>query len=677
MWLKDFIYTVVLQSGHALIYVVFVGTALKLTEASLAGIMLSMIFLHFMMKNAEAILRKIMAFTAGPGDLMKDDLSNIANATVAGMSMKNIGTSYAKGVNKVVIRPVTNLVGSGLSSVSNRVRDLINHHSGERQLTDAERQNLANLTEIERREAEKKQEIKARNKEEVKRALGVAGSAVSGTLQTIGGLVGTIIEPAVGITLLGRGAGSFIDASDKLRDIKGPKPIKIKDKKKYTFNGVRLADRRAADQLILNLRRDNIEFTVDPSGRIKAGNNLREHRMYINRYVRKENLGANNGALRSGLRFATGKALADRISINESEADIKDRALLDLYGKAIDREKELVREYKLARAKQDKLIASIAQKDEKLAAKLQAKQDIEMESAMIALMDPIPMEDIEAAIESYKSKGGSSNIGFGENKEGLLEGESIDLEQKVQGISQELNRILEDKKSKVRVGDNFTNILKTRLMTVEELKAEKKKKNTHDRISGRTKGRRTQGTIDRNDPHSSQYAPQPVGTKSVEEIESELRGKKNDILNEQTKSTPRTPIRMKLDANSDEIKELMNNPNSSEYEPHEVGTKSTKDSGITKVNSNRDKTRELMNDPNSSRNAPKQGITSEESLSESIYKSARTSGAVEIDSDIRVETLQPIMLKLIELQQLNKEAELLGQEPLYDIEEIIKMLKET
>lgn len=678
MWLKDFIYTVVLQSAHALIYVVFVGTALKLTEASLAGIMLSMVFLNFMMKNAEAILRKIMAFTSGPGDLMKDDIANIANATVAGMSLKKIASSYANGVNNVLIKPAANLVGSGLSHASDRVRNFVDSREG-RQLTDAERQSRANISEIEKKKAEKEQEIKARREQQVKKALGVAGSAISGTLQTVGGIVGTIVEPSVGLAMLGKGVGSFIDASDKLRNLKGPKPISVQERKRYTFNGVKLADRRAANQLMLNLRRDNIDFTVDAQGRIKAGNNLRESRKYINKYVKKENLGANNGVLRTGLRFATGKALADKIAISESEVDVRDRALVQLYGKAIDKENELVREYKFARVKQDKLIASIAQKDEKLAAKLQAKQDKEMESAMLALMDPIPIEDIEAAIESYKSKGGNFDIGFGENKEGLLAGKSIDLEQKVQGISQELNRILEDKKSKVRVGDNFTNILKTRLMTVEELKAEKEEDNTHDRISGRIKGRRAQGVIDRNDPHSSQYAPQQVGTKSVEEIEAELRGKKNDILNEQTKptSTPRTPIRMKLDENSDEIKELMNNPNSSEYEPHEVGTKSKKGSGRTKLNSNRDKTRELMNDPNSSRNAPKQGITAEESLSESIYKSARASGAVEIDSDIRVETLQPIMLKLIELQQLNTEAELLGQEPLYDIEEIIKMLKET
>ena len=616
MWFKDFVFTVALQSGHALIYVVFVGTAIKLTQASLAGIMLAMIFLHFMMKNAESILRKIMAFTAGPGDLMKDDLANIANATIAGMSMRKIGASYVKGVNKVVIKPVANLVGSGLSFASSRVRDLVS--------PGAERQNLANMSEIERREAEKKQEIKERNKEQVKRALGVAGSTVSGTLQTVAGVVGTIVEPAVGLTLLGRGAGSFIDASDKLRDIKGPKQINVKDKRKYTFNGVRLADRRAADQLILNLTRDNIEFTIDSRGRIKAGNNLREYRNYIKKYVKKEKLDANNGALRSGLRFATGKALADNISIRESESDIRDRALVNLYGKAIDKEKELVREYKLARSEQDKLIASIALKDEKLASKLQAKQDIEMEKAMLALMDPLPVEYIETAISNYEANKGKQNIGFGENKDELLTGVNVELEQKVEGISQELNKILEEKKIKVRLGDNFTNILKTRLMTVEEVKEQKEENNESDRTSSNINRKRTQSAINRNDPNSSEYSPQPVGTKSAEEIQEELLKRKNDITNKGNKAKGKNSVRMKLDSNN-----------------------------------------------------PIEGITEEESLTQSIYKSAKATGAVEIDSDIRAETLQPIMLKLIELQQLNTEAELLGQEPLYDIDEIIKMLKDT
>ena len=77
------------------------------------------------------------------------------------------------------------------------------------------------------------------------------------------------------------------------------------------------------------------------------------------------------------------------------------------------------------------------------------------------------------------------------------------------------------------------------------------------------------------------------------------------------------------------------------------------------------------------RNLTENGVQTSESLKESIYNTTKAVGAVEIDSDIRVETLTPIMLKLIELQKLNEEAEALGQEPLYNIEEIVKMLKDT
>ncbi|MCI8964746.1 MAG: hypothetical protein HFJ43_00010 [Clostridia bacterium] len=604
MWLKDLISIVLLQSEHALIYVVFVVIPLKLTGTSLVGIALALAFLSFMLPDADNIMRKIMAFTEGPSSLMSEKMPNIAKMQIAGMSMKKIGKVY----NKTIIRPARNFVGAGISHATDRFREF---RESLRPLTEEQRQNEQNLADIEKKKIEKEKEVKTRTKEEIQRALGVAGSAAAGAIQTLAGVAGTVIDLEAGTVLLGRGMSSFIDASDKLREIRGPKHLRPGASKRYTFNGVRLADKRTAEQLMLNLRRDNINYTIDASGRIKAGNTLREHRRYINKYVK-----SNSNLLTKGLKFATGAGLIEKLAIPANEIDVRDRALIRLYDKARDRENELVREYKFARKKQDELIASIAEKNPDLAAKLQAKQNAEMENAMLTLLEPIPMEDIEEAISKYESKGGK--IDFGENQD-ISE---LDVEQKIQGISNELNTILEQKKSKVRVGESFTNRLKARLEKIEE----QSDRNINKSKAKNRRRSKMQDEIDRNDPNSSEYAPRQLG-KDIDKMTNPDLSVDDNTLDTERKTSRTKPIRMKLETDNDDL--------------------------------------------------TKNGVQKSESLKESIYKTTKAVEAVEIDSDIRVENLKPIMLKLIELQNLNEEAEALGQDPLYNIEEIVKMLKDT
>ena len=56
-WFKDFLYSVMIQSIHALIYTLFISIILKLTEASLLGILLSFIFLGFMVRIDKVVRR--------------------------------------------------------------------------------------------------------------------------------------------------------------------------------------------------------------------------------------------------------------------------------------------------------------------------------------------------------------------------------------------------------------------------------------------------------------------------------------------------------------------------------------------------------------------------------------------------------------------------------------------
>jgi len=72
-WMEEYAVNVLIQAIHAIIYVVFVGQALKLTETSIFGVILSFVFLNFMSK-ADKMFRKIFKFSSSSS--MAEELSN-------------------------------------------------------------------------------------------------------------------------------------------------------------------------------------------------------------------------------------------------------------------------------------------------------------------------------------------------------------------------------------------------------------------------------------------------------------------------------------------------------------------------------------------------------------------------------------------------------------------------
>ena len=104
-WIEEYAVNVLLQSIHALIYVLFVGTALKLTEVSLLGIILSFIFLNFMSK-ADNLFRTIFKFSDGSSlaeDISNSNLSDlkdkVTSAVGVGLALKDssLGDAVGKG----------------------------------------------------------------------------------------------------------------------------------------------------------------------------------------------------------------------------------------------------------------------------------------------------------------------------------------------------------------------------------------------------------------------------------------------------------------------------------------------------------------------------------------------------------------------------------------------------
>lgn len=110
-WLKEFIFIVLLQSIHALTYVIFIQTALGLSLGSIASFILVLMILNFIDK-ADIIFRKIFGM-GGQGGLLdeiahgaglKQTIQGATNIAMANQ-VKKAATAYTKSVAKLAATP--------------------------------------------------------------------------------------------------------------------------------------------------------------------------------------------------------------------------------------------------------------------------------------------------------------------------------------------------------------------------------------------------------------------------------------------------------------------------------------------------------------------------------------------------------------------------------------------
>ena len=538
MWLKDFIYTAFLQSAHALIYVVFIGTALDLTDESLTGIAISLIFLHFMSK-AEVILRKIMAFTDDSGGGLDEAIPNIARASIAGRSLKNIGKKYAQGVNKVVLRPAGNALASGAGYVSDRVRELMDRN--ERSASEGSDTINTTLSQAEERKREKEKEVKARRKQEIARAIKVASTGVAGTALLIGTIPGLVIKPSVGLTMFAKSMDLMINFNRELKapPLKRPK-VRGRKTKRYTFNGIRLADSTAAARLRANLERDGITYTI-VNGNIIAGSNEKAKRKINRKYLKSKYRykGVGVRLLAGGAGLATGASLVNRVrnsqhNISSLEDEMRNKALVRLYDTAERQEKAIVRQYRELKAIQDEKIDLIERIDPVKADQLRREQDSQIDSVLQSLVTPITAEDISKAITQFEANGGSSL--FGVDLEGMDANQrAIQTDIYVRGVSEELNKVFAEKQSRIRVSETFTNTLKLKLGAltaagilnpdegVDPSVPNQQAASRNERRGPNRGGRDGMTREQMNDPNFSRNAPHQNGGVSTDDLVEAIR----------------------------------------------------------------------------------------------------------------------------------------------------------
>ena len=672
-WLRDFIFTTLLQTVHALIYAIFIGTALQLTEASLMGIALSLVFLHFMV-HAEEIMRKIMAFPEGPSALMNTTIPTIAalQATkVGGFEVKKIGSAYGKALDKVILKPVSTATGKALD----KMKEGLDEATGGEEKTAA-------LSEASAKKVEEEAKKKEQRKKEVVAAIGAAKDIGSGVLYgslvipglVIGGFSGT----SIGLIALQRSINSFLSLRTRGIQITGVK--KPKKQQRFKFNGVFLNSEAAANRLMTRLDAAGISYTKR-KGTIRAGETYRDRMHLVDEYgegLVEPRVSVPRRALRFAKRVGIGAAkvgtgVAGYEKIKEVDSRVQGRAelakrdaLIRVYSQAEQKENEIIREYQQIKLQQEKLIAALEEKNPELAERLRRRQDSETEETLLAMSEPITIEDVEEAIAHYTERNPQFNI----------EAEELPTDADLVGLVQELNTVLEKKDSRVRANDNFVNVLKTNLYAAQAGVATEGEETAQvDRVTGgKAATRRATGRganidprtgaeyFDPNDPMQSRHAPtQGAAKENNEDVHARAAGVAKEVKAEGTRinknsssasasSGPRYNARLARE----EIDR--NDPMQSRHAPQASGATESA--------------------PRGEGNGPRPGTPEERgnTRKNAVRMTSKATGTINVRSDVDVGSLGSLIGKILELQSINDELVELGEEPIYDPEAIIKEL---
>ena len=115
-WLKELFFMIIIQSVHALIYVMFFREALAIALSSIGGMILAFVILHFATK-AEEIFRKIFGIN---GNLTNDvtgtklqDIGKMASSASLGVASSKTAAKMTKGAARIASKPIRLAANAG------------------------------------------------------------------------------------------------------------------------------------------------------------------------------------------------------------------------------------------------------------------------------------------------------------------------------------------------------------------------------------------------------------------------------------------------------------------------------------------------------------------------------------------------------------------------------------
>lgn len=493
-WFKDFLYSVIIQAIHAIIYTIFISTAIKLSESSLTGIFIAFIFLHFMVR-VDKIVRKIFGLDAGKS-AGKIALGNIKVGTSIAKQaekytggIRKVGGMYGNYLGKTVGRPLGKLAG--------RAGDAIDNLRNSLQLEDED----VEIDEEEQKKRKKEQaEKKARRKDALEQAvLGTkaAGSAIA-TLGSAALIIPTAIaEPLMAGSILGITLSSANRTKKLLRQMGDKLNSNTRARttgagQRFRLKGIKPKNANSARNIRNRLNALGIGYTLGPNGgpggpnggggRSTSGSSggtsggrtdsnglpIDENGKPDLSRIRLEDLNEEQRRALAAKMGVRSLRLVDRNKTVEEvlaeTGDItKTEQYAELLGKAQALEREIEEEYKAITGKLDEQISEAERTvGAEFAAKLQEKKARELKNTAVFMSKPLSEKDIYRAMQNYKSKVPQFSA-TGELSQADMT-----------GITKEINAILEQRGEGISMTEDFVRKVEKEL-TANQRKANEEK----------------------------------------------------------------------------------------------------------------------------------------------------------------------------------------------------------
>lgn len=539
-WMRDFMYTVILQSIHALIYTIFVQTALDLTEVSIGGIFIAFIFLKFMLK-VDPTVRKIFGFSGGKGKGSSADKLTIEEigpqikglqAIAKSRVVKGTIQSQARFIGKVVKKPalaIANEIDAGASIVK---EEITNRFGSNIQMTPEKEQEM-------KRKKKEKVEKRKQVQKGVKTGLGISKEMVKTFAKGLVAMPLVIAEPQFGITILDSAISSGEKTASLIRKAKkdGLFPsTRPTYNHSYTLTGIKPRNVASQQRLISRFNALGIDYTMynGPAGSAGSGpiyNPTGGGAYYIPGEEDAEGLTQEEFRKRfkelsksklervleqidlSNLKYASAKTSLEEV------AEEEDIDTTELYAEILilakEKEAELEEKFKELSGTTAEKIEEMKKVSPEFAKKMEEKKKQQLIKEARILAKPLSEIDIYKAIQSYQSKVPS----FDPSSERIIQRDIV-------GIAKELNEILDKKGEGVTMSNTFISKVEKELANNQRRVAEKKEKEkNNDRVGsnvaskGKAKSLKEQikelTATDNAGPNGSANAPQQNGGMHV------------------------------------------------------------------------------------------------------------------------------------------------------------------
>lgn len=251
-WLKEYIFNVILQSVHMLLYTLFVSLAFKVLGTSIMGSLFACLLINFILK-AESLFKKIFGIKSGSIQDVLKSAGAVAIIMKAGRMAKNLVYTNVKMAG-IITKPVQKPI-KDIAARTKQYRKSDKIDKVERALNAAKKQGKSvikvgkttyNVGQIMKESShidtrkiaegfvDKHDEQKKKNRAEVKARMSQTLSTVLGTAEAVAAVPMIIVDGAEGLAMASNASANLKKGINQQAKLKGKG---IYDKKQERYKG--------------------------------------------------------------------------------------------------------------------------------------------------------------------------------------------------------------------------------------------------------------------------------------------------------------------------------------------------------------------------------------------------------------------------------------------------------